>query len=120
MSHVGIGYYGNIRTIEFVQPDGAIARLRTRGGYPVFEMDMLTPTLSLARGFVAKAPSGRAVLFNPYTLEVLNSNYTPAGKNYTVQDFATTWGVPAGDTTHWHDVVLADGSVLRHVFFSNG
>ena len=28
-----------------------------------------------------------------------------------MQDFATSWGVPAGDTTHWHDVVLSDGSV---------
>jgi len=113
MSHVGIGDYGNIRTIEFVQPDGTIARLRTRGGYPVFETDAQTTTAStsIARGFVAKVPSGRAVLFNPYTLAVLNSKYTPAGKNYTVQDFATTWGVPSGDATHWHDVVLADGSV---------
>lgn len=111
MSHVGIGDYGNIRTIEFVQPDGTIARLRTRGGYPVFETDAPTPVTSTARGFVAKVPAGRAVLFNPYTLTVLNSDYKPAGKHYTVQDFATTWGVPAGDTTHWHDVVLADGSV---------
>jgi len=111
MSHVGIGDYGNIRTIEFVQPDGTIARLRTRGGYPVFEADVPLPVTSTARGFVAKVPTGRAVLFNPYTLTVLNSDYKPAGKHYTVQDFATTWGVPAGDTTHWHDVVLADGSV---------
>lgn len=111
MSHVGIGDYGNIRTIEFVQPDGTIARLRTRGGYPVFETDAPTPVTSTARGFVAKVPAGRAVLLNPYTLTVLNSDYKPAGKHYTVQDFATTWGVPAGDTTHWHDVVLADGSV---------
>jgi len=111
MSHVGIGDYGNIRTVEFVQPDGTIARLRTRGGYPVFETDAPTPVTSTARGFVAKVPAGRAVLFNPYTLTVLNSDYNPAGKHYTVQDFATTWGVPAGDTTHWHDVVLADGSV---------
>jgi len=111
MSHVGIGDYGNIRTIEFVQPDGTIARLRTRGGYPVFETDAPTPVTSTARGFVAKVPAGRAVLFNPYTLTILNSDYKPAGKNYTVQDFATSWGVPAGDTTHWHDVVLSDGSV---------
>ena len=65
MSHVGIGDYGNIRTIEFVQPDGTIARLRTRGGYPVFETDAPTPVTSTARGFVAKVPAGRAVLFNP-------------------------------------------------------
>ncbi len=111
MSHVGLGDFGNIRTVEFVQPDGSIARLRTRGGYPVFETDETATVTSLARGFVAKVPRGRAVLFNPYTLAVLNSKYTPAGKHYTVQDFATSWNVPASDTTHWHDVVLADGGV---------
>lgn len=116
MSHVGIGDFGNIRTVEFVQPDGTIARLRTRGGYPVFETDNgpneSTPKV---RGFVAKVAGGRAVLFNPYSLTVLNSSYAPAGNHYSVQDFATSWNVPVGDVTHWCDVVIADGTVKINV-----
>ena len=118
MSSIASGY-GGIRTVEFVNPDGSIERLRTRNGWPIFEKDSgagaggETPAADLARGFVAKVPGGRAVLFNPYTLAILNPQYTLAKDTYTVQDFATTWNVPAGDTTHWYDVVLFDGTTVK-------
>lgn len=113
-----VGGYGGIRTVEFVNPDGSIERLRTRNGWPIFEKEgetggAATPSADLARGFVAKIPSGRAVLFNPYTLAVINPQYTLAKNTYTVQDFATPWNVPVGDTTHWYDVVLFDGTTVK-------
>ena len=43
----------------------------------------------------------------------MDSDYSPAGKLYTVEEFATTWNVPASDTTHWYDVVLFDGTVIK-------
>lgn len=113
-----VGGYGGIRTVEFVNPDGSIERLRTRNGWPIFEKEGetgggATPSADLARGFVAKIPSGRAVLFNPYTLAVINPQYTLAKNTYTVQDFSTPWNVPVGDTTHWYDVVLFDGTTVK-------
>jgi hypothetical protein len=111
------GGYGGIRTVEWQEPDGSWARLRTRGGNPVFERDgdgaaSGVPTQA-QRGFVAQVPGGRAVLFNPYTLAILKTPYTPAAKPYFVESFATAWNVPAGDTTHWYDVVLFDGTTIK-------
>ncbi len=109
------GASGIVR-VEEVDIDGTVTRLYTRGGFPVFETERrsVSSTPVLLRGFVARAvPGGRAVLFNPYTLAVLDSNYSPAKNTYSVQDFATTWNVPAGDTTDWYDVMLFDGSTVK-------
>ena len=105
-----------IRTVEWQNGDGSVTSLRTRGGMPIFETEKVYGTGASeqsARGFVAMVPGGRAVLFDPYTLAILDSDYSPAGKLYTVEEFATTWNVPASDTTHWYDVVLFDGTVIK-------
>lgn len=110
-----VGGYGGIRTVEERNPDGSITTLRTRGGNPIFETTTIRQSgvsTALLRGFVARA-SSRAVLFDPYTLEVLNADYSPALNTYAVQDFATTWNVPTGDDTHWYDVVLFDGTTIK-------
>lgn len=112
------GGKSSIRTVEFVESDGTVTRLRTRGGWPLFEKlgsssASSTVAAELARGFVAKVPGGRAVLFNPYTLAILDPKYTLAKNTYTLQDFATAWNVPAGDTTHWYDVVIFDGTTVK-------
>ncbi len=109
--------YGGIRETYEVNPDGSVTTLRTRLGWPAFETDSsrtaaAAPTVP-ARGFVAKVPGGRAVLFNPYTMAVLQSPYLPASNSYSVQDFGTSWNVPIGDTTHWYDVVLFDGTTIK-------
>ena len=109
------GAAGIVR-VEEVDIDGTVTQLHTRGGFPVFETERraVSATPVLLRGFVARAvPGGRAVLFNPYTLAILNPNYSPAKNTYSVQDFATTWNVPAGDTTDWYDVLLFDGSTIK-------
>ncbi len=109
------GAAGIVR-VEEVDVDGTVTRLYTRGGSPVFETERraASATPVLLRGFVARAvPGGRAVLFNPYTLAVLDSNYSPAKNTYSVQEFATTWNVPACDTTDWYDVMLFDGSTIK-------
>ncbi len=109
------GASGIVR-VEEVDIDGTVTRLYTRGGFPVFETERrsVSSTPVLLRGFVARAvPGGRAVLFNPYTLAVLDANYSLAKNTYAVQDFATTWNVPAGDTTDWYDVMLFDGSTVK-------
>lgn len=110
-----VGGYGGIRTVEERNPDGSITTLRTRGGNPIFETVTARQTAAptdTVRGFVAKA-SSRAVLFDPYTLDVLNANYSPALNTYAIQHFATAWNVPALDDTHWHDVVLFDGATIK-------
>ena len=110
-----VGGYGGVRTVEERNPDGSITTLRTRGGNPIFETTAVQRAGAIAvllRGFVAKATS-RAVLFDPYTLEVLNANYTLATSTYTVLDFATAWNVPTGDDTDWYDVVLFDGTTIK-------
>ncbi len=110
-----VGGYGGVRTVEERNPDGSITTLRTRGGNPIFEttaVQQAGASAALLRGFVAKATS-RAVLFDPYTLEVLNANYTMATNTYTVMDFATAWNVPTGDDTDWYDVVLFDGTTIK-------
>ena len=108
--------YGGIRETYEVNPDGSVTTLRTRLGWPAFETtgarSSASPTVP-ARGFVAKVPGGRAVLFNPYTLAVLKSPYLPASNSYSVQDFGTTWNVAPADTTHWYDVVLFDGTTIK-------
>ncbi len=108
--------YGGIRETYEVNPDGSVTTLRTRLGWPAFEttgqQTAAAPTVP-ARGFVAKVPGGRAVLFNPYTLAVLKSPYLPASNSYSVQDFGTTWNVAPSDTTHWYDVVLFDGTTIK-------
>lgn len=110
-----VGGYSGIRTVEELNPDGSITILRTRGGRPIFETTGVARRSSQAqkyRGFVAKIPS-RAVLFDPYTLDILDANYQPAVNTYSVQDFATTWNVPSADDTDWYDVVLFDGSTIK-------
>ena len=110
-----VGGYSGIRTVEERNPDGSITTLRTRWGRPIFETTTLRLSgtgTTLLRGFVARA-SSRSVLFDPYTLEVLNTDYSPALNTYAVQDFATTWNVPTGDDTHWYDVVLFDGTTIK-------
>ncbi len=108
--------YGGIRETYDVNPDGSVTTLRTRMGWPAFETTgqptAAAPTVP-ERGFVAKVPGGRAVLFNPYTLAVLKSPYLPASNSYSVQDFGTTWNVAPADTTHWYDVVLFDGTTIK-------
>ncbi len=108
--------YGGIRETYEVNPDGSVTTLRTRIGWPAFEttgqQTAAAPTVP-ARGFVAKVPGGRAVLFNPYTLAVLKSPYLPSSNSYSVQDFGTTWNVAPADTTHWYDVVLFDGTTIK-------
>lgn len=111
-----VGGADTIRTTEWQNDDGTWSRLSTRNGWPLFETDKLrtsTGLTSSVRGFVAKVPGGTAVLFDPYTLTVLQSPYTPALNTYTVQDFATSWNVPGGDTTHWCDVMLFDGTRIK-------
>ncbi len=109
--------YGGIRETYEVNPDGSVTTLRTRLGWPAFETTgqptaAAAPTVP-ARGFVAKVPGGRAVLFNPYTPAVLKSPYLPASNSYSVQDFGTYWNVATDDTTHWYDVVLFDGTAIK-------
>ncbi len=109
--------YGGIRETYEVNPDGSVTTLRTRLGWPAFETgsaktSVAAPTVP-ERGFVAKVPGGRAVLFNPYTMAVLKSPYLPASNSYSVQDFGTTWNVSSSDTTHWCDVVLFDGTTIK-------
>ena len=109
--------YGGIRETYEVNPDGSVTTLRTRLGWPAFETDsaktsVAAPTVP-ERGFVAKVPGGRAVLFNPYTMAVLKSPYLPAINSYSVQDFGTTWNVAPADTTNWYDVVLFDGTTIK-------
>ena len=104
-----------IRTVEELNPDGTITTLRTRYGRPTFETTnarraTAAPTL-IPRGFVAKVPSGRAVLFDPYTLEVLQSEYSPALNTYSVQEFASSWN-RAPDTV-MADVVLFEGTTIK-------
>ena len=113
MAH-SVGGYQGIRTVEELNPDGSLTRLRTRWGRPIFETDPVRASSSSQkyRGFVAKA-SSRAVLFDPYTLTVLDANYTPALNTYSVQDFATSWNVPVSDTTDWYDVVMFDGQTIK-------
>ena len=109
------GGYSGIRTVIEQNPDGSITTLRTRNGNPIYETTSPTSASTQAdlyRGFVAKA-SSRAVLFDPYTLEILNANYTPALNTYTVLDFATSWNVAPDDTTNWFDVALFDGSTIK-------
>lgn len=108
--------YGGIRETYEVNPDGSVTTLRTRLGWPAFETTgaqaSAAPTAQ-PRGFVAKVPGGRAVLFNPYTLAVFTSPYLPASNSYSVQDFGTAWNVAPADTTHWYDVVLFDGTTIK-------
>lgn len=96
-----------IRTVEEINPDGSITRLRTRYGWPTFETEgaRTAAAETQLRGFVAKVPGGRAVLFDPYTMEILKTPYTPAAKLYEVQDFLTE--------STWYDVVLFDGSTIK-------
>ncbi|MBK8113557.1 MAG: hypothetical protein IPK44_02945 [Candidatus Accumulibacter sp.] len=100
---------GGIRTVEEINPDGSITRLRTRQGRPTFETEGLRvisgSVVTQLRGFVAKIPGGRAVLFDPYTMEILKTPYTPAAKLYEVQDFLTE--------STWYDVVLFDGTTIK-------
>lgn len=103
------GGAAGIRTVEEINPDGSITRLRTRQGRPTFETDTVRATSGSGdiqlRGFVAQIPGRRAVLFNPYTLEVIKTPYTPAAKLYEVQDFMTE--------TTWYDVVLFDRTTIK-------
>ena len=98
---------GGIRTVEEINPDGSITRLRTRYGWPTFETEgaRTAAAETQLRGFVAKVPGGRAVLFDPYTMEILKTSYTPAAKLYEVQDFLTE--------STWYDVVLFDGTTIK-------
>ncbi len=108
--------YGGIRETYEVNPDGSVTTLRTRLGWPAFETTGAQSAASTTipeRGFVAKVPGGRAVLFNPYTMAVLKSPYLPASNSYSVQDFGTSWNVAPSDTTHWYDVALFDGSTIK-------
>lgn len=114
----GIGGYSGIRHAEERNFDGSITTLDTRGGRPIFETTyrqqgpLVPPDVDYVRGFVAWAGT-RAVLFDPYTLTELDTNYLLAGKLYTVQDFETPWNVPISDTTDWHDVALIDNTKVR-------
>lgn len=103
------GGAAGIRTVEEINPDGSITRLRTRQGRPTFETEGLRvisgSVVTQLRGFVAKIPGGRAVLFDPYTMEILKTPYTPAAKLYEVQDFLTE--------STWYDVVLFDGTTIK-------
>ncbi len=111
-----VGGYSGIRTVEELNPDGSITTLRTRGGHPIFETTanilISAQAQKKKRGFVAKITT-RAVLFDPYTLDILEANYQLAVNTYSVQDFATSWNVPADDDTDWYDVVLFDGSTIK-------
>lgn len=109
----GVTWPNGCQTVEFQNHDGSITTYRTHGGMPQVTTNEIASVTTVVppRGFVAKVPSGQAVLFNPYTLDILEAAYSPSGKIYSVQDFATSWNVHAGDTTHWHDVVCIDGTV---------
>ena len=65
MSEV-VGGYDAVRTVEWQNGDGSWTRLSTRGGWPIFETDESASTANApsVRGFVAKVPGGRAVLFD--------------------------------------------------------
>lgn len=59
-----------------------------------------------ARGFVAVVHgSPLGVRFNPYTLAILDPRYELAGAGYGTAGTKTTWNVPGGDTTNWHDTL---------------
>lgn len=106
----------DIRTVEWVNSDGSVERFKSRQGWYLFESEEAPPGRTISqRGFVAKVPgaNGRAVLFNPYNLTVIVDDYTPKGRLYEVQDFATDWNVPPGDTTNWYDVVCIDGQTIK-------
>lgn len=112
-----VGGFSGQRVAEEVNPDGSITILRTRLGNPIFETENRRAAAAILpdpapRGFVAKA-TATALRFNPYTMSVVNNPYYPAGNLYTVQSFATTWNVDGSDTTHWHDVVIFDGSTIK-------
>ena len=106
----------DIRTVEWVNSDGVVERFRSRQGWYLFESEESpSGVVRRSRGFVAKVPGadGRAVLFDPYTLTVLDADYTPKGRLYEVQDFATSWNVPTGDLTNWYDVVCIDDQTIK-------
>lgn len=109
-----VGGNSGIRQASWRNPDGTWTDFHSRGGFPLFEKEepVLTSPVRVLRGFVARC-SSLTVLFDPYTLEILQSPYVPSGALYEVQPFATTWNVPSTDDTHWCDVVLFDGSTIK-------
>jgi hypothetical protein len=111
-----VGGANGIRRREEDNFDGTTTTLYTRNGRPVFETTESVRGGSgrVRRGFLVKDPqSGYAVLFNPYTLEVEQKKYVPALNTYLVQDFNTRWNVLSSDTTHWDDVVMFDGTLVK-------
>lgn len=111
-----VGGANGIRRREEDNFDGTTTTLYTRNGRPVFETTESVRGGSgrVRRGFLVKDPqSGYAVLFNPYTLEVEQKKYVPALNTYSVQDFNTRWNVLSSDTTHWDDVVMFDGTLVK-------
>lgn len=109
-----VGGPSGVRTRVSENADGSTTLLRTRNGYPEFTTATTTKSGvgTLARGFVAHAPGARTgVLFDPYTLAVLNPRYTPVNAPYVVQSFATSWNVPTADMTHWCDTVIFNSRV---------
>jgi len=107
-----------IRTVEWTQNDGSVVRLSHRGGHPIFESahgaGAGDGNETYRRGFVAVVPGATTgTLFNPYTLDVVQHGFKPAGALYYVLDFKTTWNVSPTDTTDWADVIVFDnGKVL--------
>ena len=111
-----VGGANGIRRREEDNFDGTTTTLYTRNGRPVFETTepVRSGSARVRRGFLVKDPqSGYAVLFNPYTLEVEQKKYVPALNTYSVQDFNTRWNVLSSDTTHWADVVMFDGTLVK-------
>lgn len=111
-----VGGANGIRRREEDNFDGTTTTLYTRNGRPVFETTepVRSGSARVRRGFLVKDPqSGYAVLFNPYTLEVEQKKYVPALNTYSVQDFNTRWNVLSSDTTHWDDVVMFDGTLVK-------
>lgn len=109
-----VGGNSGIRQASWLNSDGTWTDFHSRGGFPLFEKEdpVRTASVRVLRGFVARC-SSLTVLFDPYTLEILQSPYVPSGALYEVQPFATTWNVPSTDDTHWCDVVLFDGSTIK-------
>jgi hypothetical protein len=106
-----------IMTVEHVQHDGSVMRLSNRGGYPLYEIidggSGAQAVKKYRRGFVAVLPgSTTGTLFNPYTLNVVQHGFKPAGALYYVLDFSTTWNVSPADTTNWRDVIVFDGNKI--------
>lgn len=66
-----VGGYDEIRTVEWQNGDGSVTRLRTRGGWPIFETEGGgVAKLCLATGPLEERPEGYGVPVDMFTLRL--------------------------------------------------